>query len=84
MTEGPHDAWPGLEVPLGHQPLPSRNEAHEGRREKVRKGNGPKKDGRIRGERSSPSMAVICERHARLGNQQGAGARLGAGGSGER
>lgn len=27
----------------------------------MRKGNGPKKDGRIREERSGPSMAVICE-----------------------
>ena len=34
VTEGPHDAWPGLEVPLGHQPLPSRNEAHEGEKRK--------------------------------------------------
>ena len=69
--------WATSLFPAGMRPT-------RGRREKVRKGNGPKKDGRIRGERSSPSMAVICERHARLGNQQGAGARLGAGGSGER
>lgn len=38
MTEGPHEAWQGLEVPLGYQPLPSRNEAHEGKKRKDEEG----------------------------------------------
>ena len=38
MTEGPYDAWPGLRVPLGHQPLPSRNEAHKGKKRKDEEG----------------------------------------------
>lgn len=46
--------WATSLFPAGMRPT-------RGKREKMRKGNGPKKDGRTREEANSPSNAVICE-----------------------